>query len=133
MVLTGGSIYIIGCGGIILIMVIPRIRRGAQRINGYRKSLLKKYRYKKFIKSTKIVKCQKDDCVICFDDYSENNKCSELYCGHKFHNSCIREWIIHRESCPFLQAHPSFQPWRTGQDGRPISQMHLRARTRGLL
>ena len=64
----------IGCGGIVLIMATPRIRRGAQRINRYRKSLLKKYRYKKFIKSTKIVKYQKDDCVICFDDYSENNK-----------------------------------------------------------
>ena len=100
MVLTGSSMIMIGCGGIVLIMVTPRIRRGAQRINRYRKSLLKKYRYKKFIKFTKIVKCQKDDCIICFDDYSENNKCSELYCGHKFHNSCIREWILHREVCP---------------------------------
>ena len=100
MVFTGSSIYMIGCGGIVLIMVIPRIRRGVQRINRYRKSLLKKYRYKKFIKFTKIVKCQKDDCIICFDDYSENNKCSELYCGHTYHTSCIKKWMNYREICP---------------------------------
>jgi len=99
MVVSGSAICIIGFSGIVLMIVTPKLKRGAQKINRYVKSVKKKNRYKKFIKSTKIVKCE-EDCAICLDDYSENNKCSELYCGHKFHNNCFREWILEREVCP---------------------------------
>ncbi|SVA66089.1 uncharacterized protein METZ01_LOCUS118943 [marine metagenome] len=99
MVVSGSAICIIGFSGVVLMIVTPKLKRGAQKINRYVKSVKKKNRYKKFIKSTKIVKCE-EDCAICLDDYSENNKCSELYCGHKFHNNCFREWILEREVCP---------------------------------
>lgn len=99
MVVSGTAICIIGFSGVVLMIVTPKLKRGAQKINRYVKSVSKKNRYKKFIKSTKIVKCE-EDCAICLDDYSENNKCSELYCGHKFHNNCFREWILEREVCP---------------------------------
>jgi|ETNmetMinimDraft_18_1059904.scaffolds.fasta_scaffold29125_1 hypothetical protein len=100
MVISGTAVIAIGCSGIAIMIVTPKLRRGAQRINKYIKSVKKKNRYKKFIKSTKIAKCEEEDCAICLDDYSENNKCSELYCGHKFHNNCFREWVLQREVCP---------------------------------
>jgi DNA repair exonuclease SbcCD ATPase subunit len=107
-VVTGTTVIIIffSCSAIGLAApnIVRRAQRGVQRIRRYAKSISEKNRYKKFIKSTKIVKsqedCKEEDCAICLDDYSENNKCSELYCGHKFHNNCFREWILHREVCP---------------------------------
>ena len=58
-----------------------------------------KLQKKKFIKSTYINKCE-EDCIICFDDYLQDSKCSELHCGHMFHNKCIVRWMDERKTCP---------------------------------
>lgn len=100
MVVSGVVVVTVGISAVALVIVTPKLRRGAQRINKYIKSVKEKNRYKKFIKSTKMEKCGEEECAICLDDYSENNKCSELYCGHKFHTNCFREWVLRREVCP---------------------------------
>lgn len=62
-----------------------------------------KLKHKQFIKKTSNTKCE-EDCVICMDDYLENNKCSELHCGHKFHKKCILKWMNERRTCPLCNS-----------------------------
>ena len=97
---AGTPIIIMFCCCIVISIVTPKIIRKAQIIK--RKCILisKKFKHKKFIKTIKKVKYQEVDCIICLEDYSENNQCAELYCKHKFHHSCIKEWMICREVCP---------------------------------
>ena len=72
--------------------VIGKVQKGLSRLSI-------KLKHKKFIKKTRRTK-QEEDCIICMDDYLENNKCSELHCGHKFHKTCILKWMNERKTCP---------------------------------
>ena len=58
----------------------------------------------KYIKRTKEIKPTskkvEEICVICQDDFKEDNECSKLYCDHKFHKNCIKQWICHKKTCP---------------------------------
>ena len=58
-----------------------------------------KLQIKRFIKKT-YTSNSKEDCIICFDDYSENKRCAKLYCGHKFHKKCIVRWMNEKKICP---------------------------------
>ena len=41
-----------------------------------------------------------NDCIICRDEMSVND-CKKLPgCGHIFHKSCLREWLVQQQSCP---------------------------------
>lgn len=55
--------------------------------------------YPKCVSST--VKNLMDNCSICMDKMEEGDK---LFCGHIFHEDCIREWLT-KESvkCPVCQ------------------------------
>ena len=44
-----------------------------------------------------------DKCVICQEDYIENEKILKLTCGHIFHNNCIENWLIKEKKCPFCK------------------------------
>lgn len=40
------------------------------------------------------------DCIICRDDMTVND-CKKLPgCGHIFHKSCLREWLVQQQTCP---------------------------------
>ena len=92
---------IVGVGICICYNVTPPILRKANRtIKKIRSHISTKLYHKQFIKKTYNTKSEKDDCIICMDDYLENNKCSELYCGHKYHNKCIAQWMNERKTCP---------------------------------
>lgn len=40
------------------------------------------------------------DCIICRDDMTIND-CKKLPgCGHIFHKSCLREWLVQQQTCP---------------------------------
>lgn len=58
----------------------------------------KVYKIKKKIK--KVYPKTNDDCIICLDDYYENNKCGELKCNHRFHINCIIKWLLIKPTCP---------------------------------
>lgn len=55
-----------------------------------------KFIFKKIFRN----KNRNDCCVICQDDYTENNKCVKLYCGHIFHLDCTYDWFNEKLSCP---------------------------------
>ena len=59
---------------------------------------MKKYTTTKHIKLTS--KKAEELCVICQDDFKENNERSKLQCGHIYHKCCIKEWIKHKKTCP---------------------------------
>lgn len=41
-----------------------------------------------------------NDCIICRDEMTIND-CKKLPgCGHIFHKSCLREWLVQQQSCP---------------------------------
>ena len=80
-------------------VVRPILRKTGNIIHRGLSVLSIKLQHKRFIKKTYQTNCEKDDCVICLDDYSENHKCTELYCGHKFHKTCIIDWMYVRKTC----------------------------------
>jgi len=44
-------------------------------------------------------------CPICLENFSENDAgVIALSCKHRFHKSCIEEWITAHESCPLCRA-----------------------------
>eukprot|EP00122_Pirum_gemmata_P012087 Pgem_evm1s11219 len=44
------------------------------------------------------------ECAICFEEYKKDSSVPEcvleLKCGHVFHDSCIRPWFSHANTCP---------------------------------
>lgn len=45
----------------------------------------------------------KQECIICFDDLDDKSKTIILRCGHKFHDSCIFEWLVVNPTCPMCR------------------------------
>ena len=45
-------------------------------------------------------------CSICFEDYVENDVVVTLPCDtrHMFHESCIKEWLKQKDTCPLCKA-----------------------------
>lgn len=41
-------------------------------------------------------------CSICLGDI-EDERVGDLNCGHVFHVECLKEWIQHKNACPFCQ------------------------------
>lgn len=42
-------------------------------------------------------------CVICFDDFQEDDELRVLQCNHYFHDACIRTWFERSVSCPICR------------------------------
>ena len=72
---------------------------------------IKEYQNKKlykYVNKTKgSIRCVKkksessiETCVICLDDYQENNIIIKLLCGHKYHVLCLGEWVDEKKTCP---------------------------------
>ena len=39
-------------------------------------------------------------CLVCLQQYEENDLVKKLPCGHAFHNSCADQWLIRANACP---------------------------------
>ncbi|XP_024014007.1 E3 ubiquitin-protein ligase RING1-like [Eutrema salsugineum] len=50
-------------------------------------------------------KKEESTCAICLDDDHNNNETTDtlLPCPHRFHMSCIAEWLVRRKSCPLCR------------------------------
>ena len=46
---------------------------------------------------------EKKYCSICFENYTDGNKCIALPCMHIFHDACIRAWLNMRDICPICK------------------------------
>ena len=42
-------------------------------------------------------------CSICLDNYKKEDILNELKCGHKYHNTCIDDWIKNNNTCPLCR------------------------------
>ena len=42
-------------------------------------------------------------CIICLEDYNENDKIRILKCNHNFHVHCSDEWLFINDRCPLCQ------------------------------
>ena len=43
---------------------------------------------------------EKGDCCICMCDYEVGNEVITMPCGHKFHESCLTQWLKSNHTCP---------------------------------
>ena len=43
------------------------------------------------------------DCCICLDKFEENNTSIILECSHRFHRSCISNWLKKELNCPLCR------------------------------
>lgn len=41
-----------------------------------------------------------EECEVCFEEYTENENISFLSCYHKFHTTCIKNWLTKKNECP---------------------------------
>lgn len=60
---------------------------------------------KRFVQTLKTVKykkdiCNEDECMICLDQFNENEEIILLECGHPFHKSCLDPWLKLHSECP---------------------------------
>ena len=46
---------------------------------------------------------EKQQCVICMDDFEHGRKVRELGCGHRYHRGCIDRWFRENTSCPICK------------------------------
>ena len=42
-------------------------------------------------------------CVICYEDFMNNDSAIFLPCFHVFHSNCIREWLSKKDICPLCK------------------------------
>lgn len=42
-------------------------------------------------------------CSICLEDYKINDLVRRLYCGHQYHEECLREWTKKKVVCPICK------------------------------
>ncbi|KAL6977250.1 RING-type E3 ubiquitin transferase [Sarracenia purpurea var. burkii] len=43
-------------------------------------------------------------CPICLEDYAEEEVVGTMNCGHNYHGSCIRKWLLIKNVCPICKA-----------------------------
>lgn len=55
--------------------------------------------------SANLVEDLTDQCAICFEKQEVGQRCACLPCGHRFHTSCIRSWIVTSATCPLCKRH----------------------------
>ncbi|KAJ3257542.1 hypothetical protein HK103_004451 [Boothiomyces macroporosus] len=46
-----------------------------------------------------------ETCAMCLEDYEDNDQLRELYCGHRYHSSCIDVYLLNQKRiCPVCNA-----------------------------
>ena len=80
-----------------------------QKINfDFNKNLLVKFFiHIKFIKSIKKLKILKSitSCAICLDNFNNKDNIYLTKCMHKFHKTCLNEWVRNNNKCPLCMTH----------------------------
>ena len=42
-------------------------------------------------------------CIICMEDFQNNDTVTYLPCIHFFHKQCIKQWFNNRSECPICK------------------------------
>ncbi|XP_019194577.1 PREDICTED: uncharacterized protein LOC109188383 [Ipomoea nil] len=45
-----------------------------------------------------------DFCVICQNDYKDQESIGTVECGHAYHVDCIKKWLVVKNSCPICKS-----------------------------
>ncbi|KAI3758919.1 hypothetical protein L6452_06492 [Arctium lappa] len=45
-----------------------------------------------------------EPCCICQEEYKNGDDIGGLECGHDFHRSCIKKWLVHKNLCPVCKS-----------------------------
>lgn len=45
-----------------------------------------------------------DSCIICQDDYKNQEKIGILDCGHEYHANCLKKWLLVKNVCPICKS-----------------------------
>ncbi|ESO03104.1 hypothetical protein HELRODRAFT_153611, partial [Helobdella robusta] len=48
-------------------------------------------------------KISNGQCLVCFEDFTENSVVTQLSCKHVFHYRCIATWLEMKSSCPLCR------------------------------
>jgi len=43
-------------------------------------------------------------CVVCLEEFADEDDITILPCCHQYHASCIRQWLLNRNNCPCCRA-----------------------------
>lgn len=70
--------------------------------NGLERQLLDSILVSKIKDVTKLP-TEKKDCVICLQDYKNEEEIITLPCTHLFHAACIKDWLQRDKSCPICK------------------------------
>ena len=49
-------------------------------------------------------------CTICLDDLQAGDRVRELFCGHRFHQTCVDQWLAVSVMCPCSATWTCLQP-----------------------
>ena len=60
------------------------------------------YTEKEYIEQEKL-RTEKNECIICTGDIDNIHDFINTLCGHKFHLSCINEWVKTSNTCPMCR------------------------------
>ncbi|XP_030563744.1 E3 ubiquitin-protein ligase RNF13 [Drosophila novamexicana] len=98
------SILIALCFLIMIVYMIYKCIREQRRLRRYRlpKSMLKKIPVLRYTKNNTTIKYE--TCVICLEDFVEDDKLRVLPCSHPYHSHCIDPWLTeNRRVCPICK------------------------------
>ena len=65
----------------------------------------------------------KDICCICLDKLNKNIK--TLPCNHKFHITCLNQWILSNPTCPMCRSSISYHPQQIRQRNVTMSDPRI--------
>ena len=43
---------------------------------------------------------KKMECIICLQEYNDNETVSLIKCGHMYHTTCLYTWFLTKKVCP---------------------------------
>ena len=53
-------------------------------------------------------KCNKNECLICLEDFENGKSVTILKCGHLFCTKCIENWLKDSVTCPCCRQNPNY-------------------------
>ncbi|KAK6934216.1 Zinc finger, RING-type [Dillenia turbinata] len=45
-----------------------------------------------------------NSCIICLEDYANQDKVGILDCGHEYHADCLKKWLVVKNVCPICKS-----------------------------
>ena len=87
--------------------IIRRLNQLEQDLEGNEENFgIEKNNYSHLLE-TKIEKNKLNEenkrCIICYEDFQDNNNVIFLPCFHIFHSICIKTWLNKKDNCPLCK------------------------------